>query len=113
MCPGTESPKVIGDLTISFVGSYQRITDNAVWDIVDYHFSVKTDADACDVAVGIDGDWKDRLSDSELRKLAETWLLHRLEHFYKPFGEPRSCARITRVPFSVVDYWMVHKRLPH
>jgi len=87
MYPQTESTKVVRGLTVSFVRLCQRITDDAVWDIVDYHFSVKTEGDVCNIAVGIDGDWQDRLSALELRKLAETWLLHRLEHFYEPFGE--------------------------
>ena len=87
--------------------------DNVVWDVVDYLFSVKREGDSIDIAVGIDGDWQDRLSGAELRTVAETWLLHRLEHFYQPFGEPRSCRRIMQVPFGVVDYWLVHRRLPH
>ena len=99
--------------TVSFVTSCQRVNAGVVWDIVDYHFSVTWKGESGDIAVGIDGDWQDRLSGSELRKIAETWLLHRLEHFYEPFGEPRSCRRIMQVPFSVVDYWLMHRRLPH
>jgi len=110
MCSQTA---LLGHASVSFVTSCQRVIDDVVWDVVDYHFSVKKDGDSCDIAVGIDGDWQDRLSGAELRKVAETWLLHRLEHFYQPFSEPRSCRRIMQVPFSIVDYWMVHRSLPH
>ncbi len=98
--------------TVSFVTSCQRVIDGVAWDIVDYHFSVTWKGESCGMAVGIDGDWQDRLSGSELRKIAETWLLHRLEHFYE-LNEPGSCRKIMQVPFSVVDYWLAHRRLPH
>ena len=113
MCAQTESTVVIRGMTVSFARACQRIADNLLWDIVDYHFSIKTEGESCDIAVGIDGDWQDRLSAVELQKIAETWLLHRLEHFYQPFAEPRSCPRIMQVPFSVVDFWLAHRRLPH
>jgi hypothetical protein len=89
------------------------VLENAVWDIVDYYFTVDRGADSCDIAVGIPGDWQDRLSQPELCKLAETWLLHRLQQGYQPFVEPRSCRRIMQVPFSVVNHWLAHRSLPH
>ena len=113
MCAQTESTVVIRGMTISFARACQRIADNLVWDIVDYHFTVEKEGESCDIAVGIDGDWQDRLSAIELRKIAETWLLYRLEHFYQPFDELRSCSRTTQVPFSVVEFWQAHRRLPH
>jgi hypothetical protein len=111
MCPQTKSASERA--TVSFVTSCQRVNDGVVWDVVDYHFRVTWKGDSYDIAVGIDGDWQDRLSRAELRTIAETWLLHRLEHFYEPLGEPRSCRRVMQVPFGVVDYWLVHRRLPH
>jgi hypothetical protein len=100
--------------TVSFVKACERVGDNVVWDIVDYHFSVNRASDSCEVAVGIAGDWQDRLSQSELRRLAKAWLLHRLEHGYDPFRERApSCLRVTQIPFSIVNYWLTHRSLPH
>jgi hypothetical protein len=109
----TESNTAAPGLTVSFVKSCERVINNAAWDIVDYVFRVEREGDYCEVAVGIDGDWQDRLSATELRKIAETWLFHRLEHFYQPFGEPGGRCRMMHVPFDVVEFWFEHRRLPH
>jgi len=98
---------------VSFLRSSQRVLENIVWDIVDYHFTVNCDTDSFQVSVGIPGDAQDRLSEPELRKLAETWLVHRLEHGYKLLGQPQSWHRVTQVPMSIVNYWLANRRLPH
>ncbi|HXY14953.1 MAG TPA: hypothetical protein VEI26_10690 [Terriglobales bacterium] len=113
MPPKTDAKTVFSGLTVSFLRSCPRIVDNVIWDTVDYYFRVEREGDSREVAVGIDGDWQDRLSSTELQKIAETWLLHRLEHFYQPFREPRTYSRMTHVPFDVVDFWLAHRRLPH
>ena len=98
---------------VSFLRASQRALENVVWDIVDYHFTVTRGANSCDVAVGIPGDAEDRLSQPELRQLAEAWLRHRLEHGYEPFRRPQSWHSLTQVPFSIVNYWLSNRALPH
>jgi hypothetical protein len=97
---------------VSFLRSSDRVLENVVWDVVDYCFSVTKGSESFEIAVGIPGDWQDRMSQPLLRKLAETWLIHRLEHGYEPYGEPLRCRRIMQVPFTIVDYWYLHGRLP-
>jgi len=99
--------------TTMFLRACDRLSGDVLWDIVDYCFSVNKGSDSCEVAVGISGDWQDRLSQLELRKLAEAWLLHRLEHGYDPIGHHLTCRRVTQIPFSVVNYWLTHRSLPH
>jgi len=108
---GTSS--TVSHTTLSFVRSSQRVLENVVWDVVDYYFRLDRGSDSCEIAVGIPGDWQDRVSQALLRKLAEAWLTHRLEHGYDPFGEQPHGLRIMQVPFSIVDYWYLHGRLPH
>ncbi len=110
--PQNQSTHMLRNVTISFIGSSERVIGGVVWDIVDYRFRLSRGIQSCDVTVGIHADWQDRLSRSELLKLSETWLLHRLEHGYEPFTEPRR-PRLTEVPFSVVNYWLEHRTLPH
>ena len=109
MCAQVESAAFV----LCFLGLSERMLDNLIWDVVDYRFRVKRGSDSCEIAVGIPGDWQDRLSESQQRRLAETWLTHRLEHGYDPFREPRSYGRLMQVPFSIVDYWYTRGRLPH
>jgi len=99
--------------TAAFLRACGRLSGDILWDVVDYYFSISRGSDSCEVAVGIAGDWQDRLSRSELRKLAEAWVLHRLEHGYDPFGDQPTCRRVTEIPFSVVNYWLTHRSLPH
>ena len=99
--------------TVAFLRSSERVLENIVWDVVDYHFSVTKGSESGEIAVGIPGDWLDRMSQPLLCRLAETWLMHRLEHGYEPFGEPLPCRRIMQVPFSIAEYWYLHGRLPH
>ncbi len=108
-----ESPQAACHTTVAFLRSSERVLENVVWDVVDYHFTVTKGSESCEIAVGIPGDWQDRLSQPLLRKLAETWLMHRLEHGYDPFGEPLQCRRIMQVPFSIADYWYMHGHLSH
>jgi len=53
MCAQTESTVVIRGMTVSFARACQRIADNLLWDIVDYHFSLKMEGESCDIAVGV------------------------------------------------------------
>lgn len=107
-----ESPPV-SRTTVIFIKSSERVLGEVAWDVVDYHFTVTKGSESCEIAVGIPGDWQDRMSQPLLRKLAETWLTHRLEHGYEPFEEPLRCLRVMQVPFSIADYWYLHGRLPH
>ncbi len=109
--PHAASTEPILSATISFIGEGERVIAGVVWDVMDYQFRVSRGTDHCVIAVGIVGDWQDRLSRSELQKLAETWLVHRLEHGYEPFKDPR--PRLTQVPCTIVDYWLAHRALPH
>jgi hypothetical protein len=98
---------------VEFVESCDRIVGEVRHDITDYKFRVIR-GDACrDIAVGIAGDWQDRLSAVEHRRIAETWLNHRLQHGYDPFREPQRHQQLLEVPFSVVEHWLTHRTLPH
>jgi hypothetical protein len=108
-----ESLPISRHTTVVFLRSSERVLGEVAWDVVDYHFSVNRDGESCEIAVGIPGDWQDRMSQPLLRKLAETWLTHRLAHGYDPFGAPSTCRRVMQVPFSIADYWYIHGRLPH
>jgi len=48
MCAQTESTVVIRGMTVSFARACQSVADNLLWDIVDYHFSIKMEGECGD-----------------------------------------------------------------
>ncbi len=53
-----EWPQAASHATVSFLRSSERVLENVVWDVVDYHFTVTKGSESCEIAVGIPGDWQ-------------------------------------------------------
>jgi hypothetical protein len=110
VCSQAEAVFLTCNPAVSFLRACKRSND-VVWGFADYYFRVNREEDSCEVAIGILSDWQKSLSQSELHVLAERWLMYRLGHGYDPFRDSKS-QRTSEVPFTVVNYWLMHSTLP-
>lgn len=112
---GTNTAEPVAEVTteIEFLDAHERLVGDTGYDMMDYCFRLRRGDDYLEVAIGIPGDWEDRLSAAERLVIAETWLKHRLHHGYNPFRGPHCEYRLLDVPFSVVEHWHRYRALPH